>query len=543
MSALRRWLPGIQILALVLILALARPTPASPRARPPERWGYFVNYDRARSLASLRELAGGGLDGAILYLYGLNGDGTLQGGPNPEAEGVAREGGMAVWAMVKNRARYADFRALLLDPQARERALVNLEGLADAYDGVHLDLEGISAEDRPLLTAFVAEAAERIHARGKGVSLALPAKPRDVTTGWAGAYDYPALAPYLDWAVIMAYDYHGPSSTRPGPISPLDWVRRVALYAAETLGPEKVLLGVNLYGYDWNVTAGGRPVSRRYDETLELMGRPDAQVRFDEAAGESVLTYTDEAGQRHELWFSDARSVQLRWELAVELELRGIALWRLGHEGGEVRGFLTDAGVPRCAPVDPRPGALYFPQTGHNLEGIFRSYWESRGGLYVFGYPRTEVFYERNPEDGRVYAVQYFERARFEHHPELAGTPYEVLLGHLGRAVTRGRGSEPPFQPVPDPGPAFPGVYFPETGHTLQEPFLSYWRRYGGLYIFGYPISEVFQERNPEDGQVYAVQYFERARFEYHPELAGTPYEVLLGLLGNQILRKRGCLP
>ncbi|HET8630995.1 MAG TPA: hypothetical protein VFL91_26545 [Thermomicrobiales bacterium] len=39
---------------------------------------------------------------------------------------------------------------------------------------------------------------------------------------------------------------------------------------------------------------------------------------------------------------------------------------------------------------------------------------------------------------------------------------------------------------------------------------------------------------NPTNGQTYRVQYFERARFEYHPENAGTPYEVLLGLLGRE---------
>jgi hypothetical protein len=35
------------------------------------------------------------------------------------------------------------------------------------------------------------------------------------------------------------------------------------------------------------------------------------------------------------------------------------------------------------------------------------------------------------------------------------------------------------------------------------------------------------------------VQYFERARFEYHPEAAGTPGEITLGLLGAEIYRQR----
>jgi hypothetical protein len=39
------------------------------------------------------------------------------------------------------------------------------------------------------------------------------------------------------------------------------------------------------------------------------------------------------------------------------------------------------------------------------------------------------------------------------------------------------------------------------------------------------------------------VQYFERARFEYHPEFKGTPHEVLLGHLGRLALRERDWLP
>lgn len=43
------------------------------------------------------------------------------------------------------------------------------------------------------------------------------------------------------------------------------------------------------------------------------------------------------------------------------------------------------------------------------------------------------------------------------------------------------------------------------------------------------------------EGRPYQVQYFERRRMEYHPENAGTPYIVLLGLLGREIERAAVC--
>jgi hypothetical protein len=60
------------------------------------------------------------------------------------------------------------------------------------------------------------------------------------------------------------------------------------------------------------------------------------------------------------------------------------------------------------------------------------------------------------------------------------------------------------------------------------------------LASFGYPISEELREVNQADGKTYTVQYFERARLEYHPENAGTPYVVQLGLMGLETIATGG---
>jgi hypothetical protein len=187
----------------------------------------------------------------------------------------------------------------------------------------------------------------------------------------------------------------------------------------------------------------------------------------------------------------------------------------------------------------PIPGDLnddrvqYFNATGQELRDPFLEYWEENGGLAMFGYPKTRVF------DVRGRKVQYFERARFEYWPEHVGTQWEVQLGLLGRYETRGRSFE--RQDPPDGGHVTDDrVYFSATGQFLSGAFRDYWENEGGLDIFGYPISGEFEEVNPADGQTYVVQYFERARFEWHPEHVGTRHEVQLGLLGNQVLAQPG---
>jgi hypothetical protein len=185
-----------------------------------------------------------------------------------------------------------------------------------------------------------------------------------------------------------------------------------------------------------------------------------------------------------------------------------------------------------ASPGADSPTRVYFEATGHTLQGVFYEYWKRHGGLWLFGYPLSEEYQEVSATDGKTYTVQYFERQRFEYHPEFAGTPNSVLLGLLGSYMVQGR-TDGGFGRIT----AFPStstrIYFEPTGHSLGGPFLTYWNQYGGLPIFGYPLSEEFQEVSATDSKTYTVQYFERARFESHPENAGTPNEVLLGLLGH----------
>jgi hypothetical protein len=83
-------------------------------------------------------------------------------------------------------------------------------------------------------------------------------------------------------------------------------------------------------------------------------------------------------------------------------------------------------------------------------------------------------------------------------------------------------------------------TYFPQTGHYLGWGFRDYWNASGGLPVFGYPLTEEYPERYRDTGKWYTVQFTERQRFEWHPELWGTPYSVLLARLGDDLLRAQG---
>jgi len=170
-----------------------------------------------------------------------------------------------------------------------------------------------------------------------------------------------------------------------------------------------------------------------------------------------------------------------------------------------------------------------FPETGHCISGAFRSYWERNGGLSVFGYPITDALNDY-VEETWYGPVQWFERDRLEDH---VGEGLGVMAGRLGAGMLELQGR--PWERLPRVEAAQDGCrYFPQTGHSLCGKLLRVWQDSGGLKRFGYPLSEPMQESLMAGGAVWAgtVQYFERRRMELHPEYAGTPYEVLFGLLG-----------
>jgi protocatechuate 3,4-dioxygenase beta subunit len=198
--------------------------------------------------------------------------------------------------------------------------------------------------------------------------------------------------------------------------------------------------------------------------------------------------------------------------------------------------------VNSAATAPTANGSHTFKETGYTVSGRFWEVWQAGGrsfedSLYLNGLPITSQRAEVSPTDGKTYQTQWFERARFEQHPENPA-PNDVLLGLLGVSAVQERRNEVPFRPVANPGGR--QQWFAETGHTLGDynteggkAIITYWSQRGDVKQFGLPISEPFMETNSE-GKTYLVQYFERQRFEYHPEYKGTRFVVLLGRLGAE---------
>jgi hypothetical protein len=173
---------------------------------------------------------------------------------------------------------------------------------------------------------------------------------------------------------------------------------------------------------------------------------------------------------------------------------------------------------------------VHFPETGHNVSFKFKDYFDNHGGRAILGLPLTEVFTDY---DGLQ--AQYFENARLELHHDRSSGRSHIAGSLLGSQMAVGR-HEAAFDWLAA-APTADREFFPESGHSIGGAFGWFWHSHGGVNVFGFPISEEFYEWDAAAGRERLVQYFQRARFVYHPELMGQPGEVTLSDLGRQFMQ------
>ncbi|MGH3454536.1 MAG: glycosyl hydrolase family 18 protein, partial [Nocardioidaceae bacterium] len=200
------------------------------------------------------------------------------------------------------------------------------------YDGLDVDYEDLSGDDRTAYTQFLTELGDELHAAGKVLTTAV--HPKTSNAGYDDrnlAQNYRAIGAAVDQVRVMTYDYSWDTSP-PGPVAPAAWVEKVIAWTVTQIPRDKVVLGIDLMGYNWS---GGRGVTVDHRHAQTLADKHGATVHRSED-GTPWFTYRDSSGDRHEVWYEDARSASAKLELVSEYDLGGVFFWRLGGEDSKV---------------------------------------------------------------------------------------------------------------------------------------------------------------------------------------------------------------
>jgi len=320
------------------------PSSALKNSRPQvqsEAIGFFVNWDD-NSFSSLKAHFSS-LDKLMPEWLHLEPGGNVQvDDPLKQARALdfvrANKPGLKVMALINNfDGKLGDWNpkmlAAVLSSEASRSHLIdhllefvrdpNGDGKpTDALQGVNIDFEMVPASSQKDLERFMAQLYARFHPLGLEVSESVPLDDDE--------FNYKTLALSADYLILMGYDEHETSSAA-GPVASQSWLSTNLAERLTQLPPNKVVLALGNYGYDWTVgKAGADEVA--FQDAQTTAKESEGVIGLDKTSLNPHFDYFDDANVLHHVWYMDAASLFDELRSSQNLNLRGVALWRLGQE-------------------------------------------------------------------------------------------------------------------------------------------------------------------------------------------------------------------
>lgn len=202
---------------------------------------------------------------------------------------------------------------------ARAAGAVAAHARGAGYQGIVLDLEGLSAADRAATARVVQAFADSSHAHGiSPVAMAVPALD---TAGYPAA----SFRPAVDYLVVMLYDQHW-STSPPGPIATPDWVRMALGRRVAESGAAHLVAALPIYGYQWPAAGPGVPIG--FEQARRLAATAGTELTREP---QSATLHAERAGA-WSVWVSDAELIRALLRETDALGVTHVAFWRLGLE-------------------------------------------------------------------------------------------------------------------------------------------------------------------------------------------------------------------
>lgn len=243
--------------------------------------------------------------------------------------------------------------SLLTNQNSIQNLLTSLDSILLAYpvNGINIDIEyngPVTDELRSKMTALMAAINQHLDEKYQHIQLSIDMYASAVRTN--NIWDVAAIEPYVDYIVVMAYDFHQRSSPQAGPVAPLFggdeyWdsdINQLLIDFTQVAPKEKILLGVPFYGYEWQTTSRDSQAhtfpktgsTASFKRVKEIMGRKqELQVEngWNEQALSPYLSYVED-NEIFVIYYEDSRSLSYKLDYVNQLDLGGISIWALGYE-------------------------------------------------------------------------------------------------------------------------------------------------------------------------------------------------------------------
>ncbi len=299
----------------------------------PIRAAFFVNWD-VQSRYSLENNIQHLNMVLPEWFFVKDGQGNLETRIDTAALNVMRTENVMVVPMLSNFFNKGwngkNVHEVISSPQKRRRLINNIIGSLRYYklDGINVDFEDLVEKTDANFIRFQKELYVALHSRGFFVSVDISPFNND--------YDPRVLAHYNDLLFLMAYDQHNDSS-KPGPIAAQKWVEGALDEICNKIPPQKVVLCVAAFGYDWATGAHGANVS--YQEAISTALESEGKIHYDDDSFNLDFSYWDDNNIFHRAYFTDAATAFNAIRASEDFGVAGVSLWRLGSEDPRIWSF------------------------------------------------------------------------------------------------------------------------------------------------------------------------------------------------------------
>lgn len=275
-----------------------------------------------------------------VFAYGIEEDGELIELDDGEVIELARQYGVAPIMLVATLNEDGKFSSdvaerVLGDVDVRNTLIEEIATTLSQkrYVGVDIDFEYVPAEYAQAYAQFIRALRARLEPLGFSVFVSLAPKTSDTQEGLLyEGHDYAELGSAADRAFLMTYEWgytYGP----PMAVSPLNKVEEVIRYGGSQIPPEKIVMGVPNYGYDWKlpfIQGESRAYSLGNTQAVDRAREKRAMIEFDETSAAPYFNYFDRVNggvEEHVVWFEDAESISSLIELVEKYRLDGVGIW------------------------------------------------------------------------------------------------------------------------------------------------------------------------------------------------------------------------
>ncbi len=243
--------------------------------------------------------------------------------------------------------------SLLTNEKSIQNLLTSLDSILLAYpiNGINLDIEyagQITDSLRSKMVELIAAIDQHLEQKYEHVQFSVDmyasaASKRQI-------WDVEKIEPYIDYIVVMAYDFHQRSSSQAGPVAPLFggkqyWDSDINQHLAnfvKFVPKEKLLLGVPFYGYEWQTTSrepqahtfpktGSTASFKRVKKIMADSETLQVEEGWNEQALSPYLSYM-ENDEIFVVYYENSRSLSYKLDYVNQLNLGGISIWALGYE-------------------------------------------------------------------------------------------------------------------------------------------------------------------------------------------------------------------